>query len=400
MSSRSACALKMGKIFVIVFIVAISSFGLLSCIDTSPQFEMVGRWDYSFPPGLDTVPDVHYDPEGGLIDAITVNTAEIDGKIYLVLSFDSLSSPGENNSRLFIFDTEDPFSPQMVSSIAHASQEREWSLVRSTAIYKNILYASLFGDKGIWMVDISDPANPVDLGISPVEVTNNLVIDGNYAYASGQMYDGVTIVDVSDIQDIREIARIDLPTREHCLAVDHERLYIGIKQTMTIFDISNPASPKTIGTYELEVPEGLVTELPFYTGEIHWGNWASIIDMHASGNYVYVTFGAGQVRVIDVSDPLFPKEVAEIDLSGFGIALTLEDDYLYITKSDVESQRLQLVIVDISEPSNPKVIDSLATESIFGFGGSSYAYCWARPQVIGKYIYVAGINYMDVIEFK
>ena len=212
------------------------------------------------------------------------------------------------------------------------------------------------------------------------------------------MYDGVTIVDVSDIQDIREIARIELSTREHCLAVNGEYLYVGIKQTVTIFDISDPAFPEAVGSCELEVPEGLVKELPFYTGEIHWGNWASIIDMEASGDYVYVTFGAGQVRVIDVSDPTASHEVADIDLSGFAIALTLKDNFLYVTKSDAETQKMQMAIVDISEPGKPAIVGSVVTESLFGFGGASMAYMWWCPQIIGDYVYIAGLNYMDIVE--
>ncbi len=162
---------------------------------------------------------------------------------------------------------------------------------------------------------------------------------------------------------------------------------------------SAPSFPKQDGTCKLEVTEGLVTDLPFpEPGKIHWGNWVNILDRQASGDYVYVTFGAGKVRIVDVSDPSAPEEVAEVDPGGFAIALTLEGDYLYVTKSDVDTQLLQLVVVDVSEPDNPKMIDSIATESMFGFGGASLAYMWARPQVIGNYVYIAGVNYMDVIE--
>lgn len=391
-----ALLFKISSIALIIMILL--SFTLFSCGDSKLSAEIVGRWSYSFPPGLEDVPNFEYEPECGLIDAYPLTSAEIDGKKYLIMGFPPHSS--RDSTCYFIFDTEDPFSPRLISTIKPEEQGKHGVIADSCAVSGDILYSFLFLEKGLWLVDISDPANPVDLGIVPIEATQNLTVVEGIAYASGQMYNGITIVDVSDMQNIREISRIDLPTREHCLAVNGEYLYVGIKQTVTIFDISNPVFPEAIGTCELEVPVGLVTELPFYTGEIHWGNWASIIDMQASGDYVYVTFGAGQVRIIDVSNPSFPQEVARVDLNGFAIALTLKDDYLYVTKSDVDSQMLQLAIIDITESSNPKLIHSVITESIFGFGGSSYAYCWARPQVIGDYVYVAGINYMDVVKFK
>jgi hypothetical protein len=209
------------------------------------------------------------------------------------------------------------------------------------------------------------------------------------------------VSDISDTQNVKEVARIDLPSRECHIAVSDRRLYVGIEQTLTIYDISTPASPKKLSAYELNVPEGLVKQLPNpVPGQIHWGNWASIIDLQASDGYVYVAFGAGQLRVIDVSDPLAPHEVADVNIGGFAIALTLQDNLLYMTKSDKESQKLQMCMLDVSQPESPRLLDSVVTESVFGFGGASRAYCWMRPQVVGDYVYIAGVNYMDVIKLR
>ena len=359
---------------------------------------IVARWDYPSLKGYDPEISPGFEPDsGGLIDATAITSANINEKDYLILSFAPHSSL--YSSRIFIFDTENPLSPQLISTIALEKQENVGFLVSSAAVRDNILYCSLFLDKGLWMVDISDPAHPQDLGIAPVEVTSNLIVTGDIAYGSGQMYDGVSVSDVSDVRNVGEIARIDLSTREHWLAVSRDHLFVGIGQTLTVYDVSIPSSPEQVGTCVLEVSQDLVTELPFpEPGQIHWANWANIIDLQASGDYVYVTFGAGQLRIIDVSDPAAPHEVADVDLGGFAIALTLEDDLLYVTKSDAETQLLQLCIVDISNPESPGLLDTIVTESIFGFGGATYGYCWMRPQVIGNYIYVAGLNYMDIMD--
>jgi hypothetical protein len=371
----------------------------ISTSDGLLRLEQVGTWNYSFFPGLEDIA-FDYDHEGGLIDAITITETTINGKQYLLLSFDPMSGPGQN-SRVFIFDTTDPLSPQLVSSIAHPDEERKSYLVRSVTVQDGILYAGLFGDKGLWMVDISDPANPKDLGIATVELHNDLIVSGDYAYASGQMFNGVSICDISDVENVKEIARQDIPSRDCRLALSGDLLYVSIGNILTLYDVSTPSSPRQVGVCGLAVSGNLTTDLPFpKPGEVHWTNWAHINDIQTSGEYVYVAFGAGQVRIIDVSDPVDPKEAAYVDLGGFTISLTLKDNLLYVTRSDADNPVLHLCIVDVSELDNPKVIDSIATESMFGFGGATLGYMWARPRIIGECIYVAGINCFDVFNLK
>ena len=401
----------------IIGFLLVGSFGVFSCDGSnfkeppttslpestsspeSMQLEPAGRWSYSSFPGLDAT-GFDYDHEGGLVDAITIIETTINGKQYLLLSFDPMRGPGRN-SRIFIFDTRDPLSPRLVSSIAHADEERKSYLVRSVAIQDGILYAGLFADKGLWMVDVSDPANPKDLGIAPVELHDDIIVSGDHAYASGQMFHGVSICDISDVENIGEVARQDISTRDCRLALSGNLLYVVIENILTVYDVSTPSSPRQVGACELEVSGNLTTDLPFpEPGKVHWVNWAHINDIQASGDYVYVAFGAGQVRIIDVSNPSSPKEIAGADSGGFAIALTLKDNKLYVTKSDAVNQKLQLVVVDVSEPEKPGLIDSTTTDSMFGFGGATLAYMWARPQVIGDCIYVAGINYFDVFKLK
>jgi hypothetical protein len=390
-----------GKILITIIIATFFSFGLLSCDGTTHELEPAGRWSYAFFNGYKSVPEWEYyaDPEGGLVDAVNVNTALIDGKNYLLLEFHPRS--GRNSSRVFIFDTENPLSPRLVSTIGPEQQGNNGVLLNSVAVAGNILYAGLFGDKGLWMADISNPSAPVDLGIAPLEMTSNLVVSGGNAYAVGQMYNGVSIADVTDTKNVREVARIDTVSRECRIAVSGSLLFTGIGRTLTVYDVSTPSSPKQVGTCDLAVSDNLVTELPFYQlGEIHWANWASIMDFQTSGNYVYVAFGAGQVRVVDVTTPSTPKEVATALTGGFAIALSLQNNLLYVTKSDKDSQKLQMSIVDISQPESTRLLDSVMTESVFGFGGASYSYCWIRPRVIGDYVYIAGANYLDIFKTK
>jgi hypothetical protein len=365
--------------------------------NVSLRLEQAGTWNYSFFPGMEEFTE-YYDREGGLPEAITITTTDINSVNYLILSFDPMSGPG-HNSRLFIFDIKDPISPRLISSIAHPDQERKAYLVRDVAIRDGILYAGLFGDKGLWMVDIANPSLPVDLGIAPVETNMNILVSGNYIYSSGQLYNGVIICDVSDVDDIKEKRRLDISTRECRLAISGSLLFVGIERTLTIYDISSPDKPEKLADCELELSGNLsIDNLDPYT--MDWSNWAHINDIQAFGDYVYITFGAGQVRVIDVSNPSSPRETTPIDLGGFAISLTSNGDLLYVTKSDYEGKKIQLAVLDVLEPENPMIVYSVITESDFVLGGVSFAYCWACPKVIDNFILVPGMRYLDIFELR
>ncbi len=360
-----------------------------------PSLRYLGQWSYRFPDGLEET-GFEYDRDAGLIDAISTGTANINGVDYLVLSFDATSS--KQNSMIFIFDMQDPLSPALASSLAVPLREETFFHIRSLDIRDGILYAGMFGDKGLWAADISDPENPLDLGISDVETNHSITVfkDG-YLLSSGQLYHGITICSISDLQDIHEAARINLPSREVCLDVNGGLLFTGISRTLTVYDISDPATPKQVGTLELDIPDGLSDDIDVSTpGPAPWKNWVHINDIQARGDYVYVTYGAGQVQVIDVSDPATPKQAAMVDTGGFTAVLTLDKDYLYVTTANPETYKTSLVVLDVTDPLHPVTVVSATTETDFILGGATLAYCWTPPQVIGGHVYVAGRYYFDV----
>jgi len=314
------------------------------------------------------------------------------------LSFDAVSS--KHNSMIFIFDVQDPLSPALVSSLADPAGEKTSYHVRSMDIRDGILYAGMFGDKGLWAVDISNPEKPVDLGIFDVE-TNDCVnaFGEGYLLSSGQLYHGITICNVSDLQHVYETARIDLPSRDVCLDVHGSLLFTGIGRTLNVYDISEPAMPEQVGSLELDVPDALSTDLDVATpGPAPWKDWVHINDIQASGDYVYVTYGAGQVQVIDVSDPASPEQAAMVDTRGFPALLTLDGNYLYVTTAGAETYKTSLVVVDVTDPLHPVTVASAPMETDFILGGVTFAYCWTPPQIIGDSVYVAGRNYFDVFK--
>jgi hypothetical protein len=107
--------------------------------------------------------------------------------------------------------------------------------------------------------------------------------------------------------------------------------YLGVGPRIYVLDTSNPSAPKFMG--QSGVMPGVVR---------------SVI---ASGNYVYVADGKGYLRVIDVSDPTQPTEVASLVEYSYAQGLALDGTTLYIADN-----AFGMRVVDVSDPLNPRKI--------------------------------------------
>ena len=134
----------------------------------------------------------------------------------------------------------------------------------------NIAY---FGNGGyLEVVDISDPANPIELGkvLTPSEVSG-VAVSGSYAYVA----DG----------------------------------WKGLR----IIDVSTPSSPVEVGFY--------------YTGVYAFG-------VAVSGSYAYVADKYDGLRIIDVSTPSNPTEVGFYDTGGSAWSIAVSGDLVYVADGD------------------------------------------------------------------
>ena len=100
-------------------------------------------------------------------------------------------------------------------------------------------------------------------------------------------------------------------------------------------------------------------------------------DVALSGDYAYVIDGTW-MTIYDVSVPAAPTEIGKCAVLGDGKEIEVDGDFAYVTE---ESSGIS--VINISDPSNPVLIDSYSKESISGVDvDNGYAYlCGADSEL-------------------
>lgn len=196
-------------------------------------------------------------------------------------------------------------------------------------------YALVGGTKGTSVVDISDPANPVEVFFEPglESIWRDIKTVGDYAYVTTEAQNGLLIIDLSPL------------------------------------------------------PSSSVLTTSYYTGPI--GNeWQSAHNLYADENGPVYIFGAnrgnGGVIILDVSiDPMNPVEVGVFDNwyvhDGYA-----ENDTMYL--GHISDGFFS--VVDAIDPANPVLLGTHDTPSTFSHNvwtmGGNYAF--TTDEVSGGYI--------------
>ena len=136
---------------------------------------------------------------------------------------------------------------------------------------------------GLYVVDISNPSNPQNLG--RVSGTNNLILENldaeNNLLAVAAHADGVLIYDISDPQNL-ELKSIINCVNAWCARIKDGYVYIGDGINVMIYDIS-------------------VSSNPIFINQIETSN--AIKDIALSQSFMYVAIGSDGVNIYDNSDP-------------------------------------------------------------------------------------------------
>jgi hypothetical protein len=265
---------------------------------------------------------------------------------------------GMDKSRISIADYS-LFVPTVVGSCNVQSSGR----VIVSGNYAYVL-SSTVGFQGLQIINISNPTNPSVVEICTQVAMSDGIINNDYAYlVIGNI--GLKIFDISHPNVPSEVGTCDIPYASR-IAISGNYAYISgynpnnDKYNINVIDVSNPASPELLNTFEQE---------------------GDIITISAKGRYLYEILYDDvmpEFKVIDVDNPL-NLQITGSTFVLYSSRIVLSENYAYLPTYADQGEHGMLQVIGISNPANP----------YSEFHINTPGYCTDVSQSDGDYIYVA-----------
>jgi hypothetical protein len=178
-------------------------------------------------------------------------------------------------------------------------------------------------DTGLRIINISDPAHPFGVGSfvppGPHYALNGDIVTGNLAI----------------------ITKAD--------RIGAENAQNGLR----LVDVSQPAAPRLLGSYDLPVPADY-EELDSKPHGLR--SVLEPVDLAVAGHYAYLAANGNGLVIIDISNPALPTRVgAYIPPDSWISSVVLKGNYAYVEGGWADKI---LYIVDISQPTRPIQVGS------------------------------------------
>ncbi|RPI31457.1 MAG: hypothetical protein EHM70_11465, partial [Chloroflexota bacterium] len=283
-----------------------------------------------------------------------------------------------SDSGLRIVDVTDPASLSIVGSFDTPGWASGVTLKDDLAYLACSQNVSTGGSGGLWIVDVKDPAAPVEVShIGNTMLYSQVAVEGNSAYLVEPAH-GIQVMDISNPAAIQEAGIYKTFPDPNVITLSGDNAstpfaVIGDRsRSLAVVDLADAANPRLVGSRDLlYVPQ----------------------DLKLSGNFVYIASndgagGPGGWYLIDVSDPSNPAEAGFNPSSVVHSGVALAGGFAYFTGEYNQNQGA-FNIVDISNPSSPNDVGAL---EFSGFGETI--------EIQANYAYVAdghGLQVIDII---
>jgi len=220
------------------------------------------------------------------------------------------TTPSGKPPELHIIDISVPSKPERVGLYVY--QGGQGTSLDMTVSGK---YAYIASEKGLLIIDISNPENPFQAGsITLWDVPKNISavgvdVSGKLAFVALQ-HGGIKIVDVTKPDRLKVLGSFrDDSSLSEAIVVEDNKAYIADHHLLRILDVSRPSLPSELGSI---------------------GTHGSARGLTVKENTVYLANGGSGVSVVDVSNSLLPRIITEYDTLGSSHRVDVMGDRLFV----------------------------------------------------------------------
>ena len=343
-----------------------------SMVAQNEEFFHIGGWAEGPCNAVNVADQIAYFGNGCVLEIIDFSDAEnpvelakieTPSYIYDIAVQGDLLYIANNDLGLRILDIADPLHPIEVGFL---EMQGFYSRVVPGG---DIVYFFTNSSNGLYIVDVSTPAEPIELARFDIGDRGGMSLAGEYLFVAAR-WNGCKVIDVSTPTSPVEVAVIN-DIYGYDVATEGERAYVSTGDSLLILDISTPSDPAKLGSVYANPGSVIQTadiEGPLaYIGERNWlrivdvtdpsapvshvrfQNTAGFIhDIQLNGNVVYTASAHNGVNVIDVSDVEFPEEIGSYDAAGYSHGIFVRDDMAWVANG-YDGLRA----FDISDPGSP-----------------------------------------------
>ncbi len=339
-----------------------------------------------------------------------------------ILIKDDLAFIIGENSQLILADISSPLAPVFIDTV-DCSGALGTACISGSYLYIGIdsLGMSGFGEpyNTLEVYDISTPSSPSLVskwGVPVVSTSGSfglvgINVSGTVACLAG--WGMAAMVDVSQ-PDALELSGVYGPQVANNIAIYGDRAYLPARDTLYVFNISDPADPVLTGQCDLGDPSAVWEITPFENHAILYrtnvtGKVVNISDQYSpyvEGQFTYkfndliardtLLFGISHdtLLVLNAADP---SNIVELGNYAWGQSgfwkfddIMLSGDYAYISTNNIFTMdSIGLMVVDISDLSIPDSAGAYKIESLDSYAGDI--------EKKGAYVYILGFpNVLDV----
>jgi len=269
-----------------------------------------------------------------------------------------------SSNGLYVVNISNPNNPVNLGSISGTSN----LILENLDLEENILAVCAHTD-GVLLYDISDPVNPSYTATIDADNAWAVVISGGFIYIANN--NKILIADISDVNNPTQIGSIETSNAVKDIAVTDEYMYVALgSDGVDIFNLNDPQSPQLLDNYNTNT---MANRISTFDGKVAVSDWDDVDVLQWSGSSLdrvgFKNTGNRTMAIATHDNYIYSAEWASIqafefgEISGPDIDLsTLELNYPYVHSGENFSLSVEVTNNGNSQLS---IIDDYTTNSHF-----------------------------------